>query len=369
MRILVVSNQYAPVVGGIEVLLRQLCPALAARGHDVSVLTSTHTLARDEVSEIDGITVHRVNLVRALTTRDPATLARAKRATVRIVDEVAPDVIHAHDLGANLWAVFESQPATPVITTMHIGLASFPVDQKGSMARLLRRTTWLTGVSQAVVDQAVDLMPELADRFSVIINGLPPTPEPAPPDPKGRRIVAVGRLVDQKGFDVLLHAFPSVLEREPGAELLLVGDGPERAQLEALVEDLGLGDAVRFHGAARHEDVAGLLASASVVAIPSRHEGMPLVALEAAAAGRAVVATPVQGLGDVVVDGETGVLVPPEEPGPLADALVELLSDPSRAAAYGANARARAVERFSLDQTVDAYEDLYRRFVRPELKV
>jgi glycosyltransferase involved in cell wall biosynthesis len=176
-------------------------------------------------------------------------------------------------------------------------------------------------------------------------------------------------MVDQKGFDVLLRALPAVLEREPATELLLVGDGPQRDQLEALASDLGLGDAVRFHGAARHHDVAGLLASASVVAIPSRHEGMPLVALEAAAAGRAVVATPVQGLGDVVVDGVTGTLVPPEDPGRLATALADLLTDPSRAAALGANARSRAVERFSLDQTVDAYEALYRRFVRPELKV
>jgi glycogen(starch) synthase len=369
MRILIVSNQYAPVVGGIEVLLRQLCPALAARGHEVSVLTSTHTLARDPVSEIDGITVHRVNLVRALKLRDPATLARAKRDAIRIVEETAPDVVHGHDLGANLWAVFEAKTTIPVITTMHIGLASFPVDQKGSMARQLRRTTWLTGVSQAVVDEAVELMPELADRVSVIINGLPPSPEPRPPDPQRRRILAVGRVVDQKGFDVLLRALPAVLDREPSTELVLVGDGPARAELEALAVELGLGDAVRFHGAARHEDVAGLLASASVVAIPSRHEGMPLIALEAAAAGRAVVATPVQGLADVVVDGVTGLLVPPEDPARLAAALGELLIDPARAAALGANARTRAVERFSLEQTVDAYEALYRRFVRPELKV
>jgi glycosyltransferase involved in cell wall biosynthesis len=166
-------------------------------------------------------------------------------------------------------------------------------------------------------------------------------------------------MTEQKGFDVLLRALPAVLRVEPSAELMLVGDGPLRAELEALVDELGLRSAVTMPGALRHEDMAELLASASLVAIPSRWEGMPLIALEAAAAGRAVVATPVQGLADVVVDGETGVLVPPERTEPLAAALSGLLTDPSRAAALGAAARRRVVERFSLEQAVDAYDDLF----------
>jgi glycosyltransferase involved in cell wall biosynthesis len=369
MRILVVSNQYAPVVGGIEVLLRQLCPALQARGHEVSVLTSTHRQAPDARSEIDGIPVHRLNLTRALVLRDPAGLARGRKAAARVLQEVAPEIIHAHDVGPNLWAVLDDDPAVPLLTTLHLGLAAIGLEQRGPMARLLRRSTWLTGVSPAVVDEALALVPSLAGRCSVIVNGLPPTPEPAPPDPQRRRIVAVGRMTDQKGFDVLLRALPAVLRLQPSAELLLVGDGPARPELEALVDELGIGAAVTMPGAARHDQIAGLLASASVVAIPSRYEGMPLVALEAAAAGRPVVATPVHGLADVVVDGETGLLVAPEHAEPLAVALAGLLGDPVRAAALGEAARRRVVERFSLERAVEAYDALFQRLLRSGTEV
>ncbi len=361
MRVLVVSNQYAPVVGGIEVLLRQLCPALRDRGHEVSVLTSTHRQAPEPRSEVDGITVHRVGLLRALAQRDPAGLARGRKAAVRILHEVRPEVVHGHDPGPNLWTAFEHLPEVPVLTTLHLGVAAIDLGQRGPTARLLGRSAWLTGVSQAVVDEAVALVPSLADRSSVVVNGLPVSGEPSAPDPAGRRIVAAGRMTAQKGFDVLLRALPAVLAVHPTAELLLVGDGPARPELAALAEQLGIAASVRMPGAARHDEMAALLESASVVAIPSRYEGMPLIALEAAAAGRAVVATPVQGLADVVVDGETGLLVPPEQAEPLAAALVALLGDPARAAGLGASARCRVVERFSLDRAVDAYDELFRR--------
>lgn len=364
MRVLVVSNQYSPVIGGIEVLLRQLVPALVARGHEIEVLTSTHQLAPDARTEVDGITVHRLDVFRSLVQRDPAGIARGRKAAAAVRRAFAPDLVHAHDLGPNLWALDADRHRVPVLTTLHLGLATIEPAQRGPMARMLVRSDWVTGVSAAVVEEAVALEPSIADRCSVIINGLPPSPEPGPPEPGSRRIVAVGRLAVQKGFDVLLRAMPRVLEQQPDAELVLVGDGPVRPELESLVVDLGLGSAVTLTGAVRHDDVAGLLASAAVVAIPSRFEGMPLVALEAAAAGRAVVSTPVHGLADVVVDGATGVIVPPEDPERLAAGLVALLADPPRAAALGAAARRRCVDRFSLDHTADEYDERFHALVR-----
>jgi glycogen(starch) synthase len=365
MRVLVVSNQYAPAIGGIEVLLRQLCPALRDRGHEVSVLTSTHRDAPDARSEIDGIPVHRVGLIQALMKRDPAGVARARRAAARVLDEVAPDVVHGHDLGANLWVVMRAGSGVPVITTMHVGgLGTLEVSQLGPMTQLLCRTSWLTGVSQAVVDDAVRLVPELADRCSVIVNGVPPSPEPEPPDPQGHRIVGAGRLAPEKGFDVLLRALPAVLARHPSTELLLAGDGPCRQELETLLDELDIRAAVTMAGGVRHDRIPGLLASANVVAIPSRYEGMPLIALEAAAAGRPLVATPSPGIAEVVVDGATGTLVPSEDPEAMAVALSDLLGDPARAATFGAAGRRRVVDHFSLVRTVDAYDDLFNRLTR-----
>lgn len=363
MRILVVSNQYAPVVGGIEVLLRQLVPALAARGHELTVLTSKHRDAREDRDEVDGVPIRRLDVLGALVRREPAGLLRARKAAAELLRATGAELVHAHDLGPNLWAVQQAGPQVPVLTTLHLGLGTLPLEQRGPNAQLIERSTWVTGVSTAVVDEALDLVPSIAGRTSVIVNGLPPSPEPAPPDPGRRRIVAVGRFSVQKGFDVLLRAMPAVLAQVPDAELLLVGDGPERAALERIAHDAGVAGRVSMPGTVRHDDVAGVLAGANVVAMPSRYEGMPLVALEAAAAGRAVVSTPVHGLADVVADGETGLLVPPDHPDRLAAALVALLTDPARAAAMGSTARSRVVERFTLERTVDAYDELLHRLV------
>ncbi|HRE01873.1 MAG TPA: glycosyltransferase, partial [Ilumatobacteraceae bacterium] len=162
----------------------------------------------------------------------------------------------------------------------------------------------------------------VVDRLAVVENGIDASATVAGKYPHNRRVVAVGRLVDQKGFDVLIRAFSGVVRDVPDAELVIVGDGHRRGELERLVAAGGVMDRVEMCGALPHADIAGLLASAAVVAMPSRFEGLPLVALEASLAGRPLVATPVQGLGDVVVDGVTGLVVPVEDDAALAAALV-----------------------------------------------
>src|SRR5439155_274446 len=159
-----------------------------------------------------------------------------------------------------------------------------------------------------------------APRLSVIPNGVEPgvfvdgraRPHPRP------YVAAVGRLVPQKGFDVLLEAFARL--DAPEVDLLIAGDGPERRRLEALRERLGLGARVHLLGAVDRATVASLYRGARLVACPSRWEGLPLVCLEAMASGRAVVASRVDGIPDAVGDGETGLLVPPEDPVALAAA-------------------------------------------------
>src|SRR5207245_603208 len=147
-------------------------------------------------------------------------------------------------------------------------------------------------------------------------------------------VAAVGRLVPQKGFDVLLEAFARL--DAPEVDLLIAGDGPERRRLEALRERLGLGARVHLLGAVDRATVASLYQGARLVVCPSRWEGLPLVCLEAMASGRAVVASRVDGIPDAVGDGETGLLVQPEDPVALAGALRALLDDGPRRERLGA---------------------------------
>jgi glycosyltransferase involved in cell wall biosynthesis len=154
---------------------------------------------------------------------------------------------------------------------------------------------------------------------------------------------------------------PALAASVPSARVLLVGDGPERAALEAQAAALGVGERLRVTGAT--DDVAHCLAACDVLAAPSRNEGMGRVLVEAMALGLPVVGTRVGGIGDVILDGECGLLVPPEDPGALAEALVELGLDAGRRAKLAAGARPRA-EAFSTPVAAAAMRAVYDALVR-----
>jgi glycosyltransferase involved in cell wall biosynthesis len=144
---------------------------------------------------------------------------------------------------------------------------------------------------------------------------------------------------------------------EPGASLLLVGEGPSRPELEARTTELGLGDRVRFLGEAN--EVAGLLNAGDVFALSSLSEGVPMALLEAMACGLPAVATRVGGCPEVVAEGQTGLLVPPGQPGPLAAALGRILVRREEAREWGRAGRQRVESRFSLEAMVRAYARIY----------
>ncbi|HJX28424.1 MAG TPA: glycosyltransferase, partial [Thermoanaerobaculia bacterium] len=157
----------------------------------------------------------------------------------------------------------------------------------------------------------------------------------------------VGRLRIRKGVEVLLEALHEIRERgSKPVRLLIAGDGEHRASLERRTAELDLGQGVRFLGRCDAARVRGLLRGARALVVPSIYEGMPLVVLEAMEAGVPVIASAVSGIPEVVEDGRTGWLVPPENPDRLAGALREALNDPEEAARRGAEGRRRIDECF-----------------------
>jgi glycosyltransferase involved in cell wall biosynthesis len=168
----------------------------------------------------------------------------------------------------------------------------------------------------------------------------------------------VGRLADQKGGEFLIEAMPSVVQAHPGTTLRIVGDGPERARLEALVSRLHLGQAVEFLG--YQPASAQLLAQFDALVVPSIYDVHPLVAVEAMACGLPVIASAVGGLAETVVDGKTGFLVPPRRPDELAGAINRLLASDALRHSMGVEARKRALEEFSPEVCVGAYANEYR---------
>ena len=180
---------------------------------------------------------------------------------------------------------------------------------------------------------------------------------------RGKRIVgAVGRLVDQKGFDYLLHAIPSVLKQFPETVLLIVGEGPKRAKLEALASELKITDSVRFTGAC--DDMPSVYSSFDLFVLSSVDEGMPLALIEAMAIGKPVVATRVAAVPRLVLEGVTGRLIEPRDPAAISATICELLGDPATCERLGEAARARMEARFSSELMAERYHRLYRNVLK-----
>ena len=170
-------------------------------------------------------------------------------------------------------------------------------------------------------------------------------------------LVVLGRLEPQKGHRVLIEAMPQVIQEFPTARLVCLSDGSLRAELEELVAERDLIRNVRFVG--RQPDVRDWLALAEFTVLPSFYEGLPLAAIESLAAGRPIVATAVDGTPEVVLDGETGLTVPPGDPEALAKAIRRMLREPEWARASARIGREFVLQNFSIDKLLEATEELY----------
>jgi glycosyltransferase involved in cell wall biosynthesis len=233
----------------------------------------------------------------------------------------------------------------PVVAHLHNATQTADGPESPFWSRLfLGSCRHVIAVSPAVAAYAAQVAPALAERIDVIRNGIDPgefdgvTAEQR----EGAYLLAVGRLSAQKGFDVLLDALGR-MERPP--PLVIAGSGPDATSLAAQADRLGLVSRVTLLGEVPRERVKSLLAGAGVVVMPSRFEGNPLIALEAMQAGAPLVASDIPGLPPELVDGVTGVLVPPDDSAALAAALGRLVHDPAAALALGRGAKeaARAI--------------------------
>lgn len=173
----------------------------------------------------------------------------------------------------------------------------------------------------------------------------------------GPVVGTVGRLVELKGHHDLLEAWPSVRDEFPDAQLVIVGDGPERDALEEHADRIGVSNSVHLLG--RRDDVPNLLAQFDTFVLPSHHEGLSGALLEAMCAGLPIVATSVPGNAELLDDERHGLLVPSRSPERLSDALLRIITDDALAHQLSSNAKARAESAFSVDSMVGAFEALY----------
>ena len=344
-------------ISGSENHLLLLLPDLRARGHDVrlAMLHEGEPGAEELAARLEreGVPVERLRMRLAL---DPLAFARVARSIRRR----RPDVVHTHLVHADFHGLPAGRLArAPLLVSTKHGFNPF----RGSRAFAAadRAVARLADVHVAISRGLARYLAESEgfdeDAFEIVHYGIAPGPPPTAP-PAEPRLAVVGRLIPIKGHDVVLEALARVREEVPEATLEIAGDGPLDAELRATVARLGLTDAVSFLG--RVSPATPVFERAAVVVVPSRGEGFGMVALEAMERARAVVASDVGGLPEIVDDGVTGLVVPPGDPERLAAALLELVRDPTRAAAFGAAGRERALAAFSQDRCTDRVEELYR---------
>lgn len=367
MKVLFWSNLFWPYIGGGEYFGAKLVSALRARGYEIIVVTSHDHLDLPDETQYQGVPIFRLPFLKALRDGDAGQFIRTREKVKKLKRTFKPDLIHLNGVTSSTLFHLRTLDVHPAPVLVRLNQELLPNQFAGSdtlLSETLRSTAWVTCVSSALRRQTTQLVPEIAARSSVIYNGLEVpamSPEPLSFDPP--RLLCLGRLVPAKGFDLALNVLASIIRRHPGIRMVIAGDGPLRPQLEAQTARLGLSAAVEFVGWVAPENVLALINRVTLVLIPSRHEGLPTVALQAALMARPVVATRVGGVMEAVAHQETGLLIENGDVHGLEEVTAFLLNNPQVAAKLGMAGRERTQKLFAWQRCVDAHDALYRKLI------
>lgn len=353
MHLVVYSD--APFVGGAEAsmgrLLSELSPEIAA-----TVMGTNEEVVRWIAEQRPGTAAAPVSSPRRRW--DPAALA----AHVRVLRRLRPDVLQVNLITP--WSCRYALLAGMLLRQRGmVAVEQLPYPSGNALHRRFKSLSSRQLAAHVAVGAGsardVERFARLpAGSVRTIHHGVPDLPLRSVPRPSPGFVVgSVGRLDRQKGLDVLVDALPSI----PEAFALLVGDGPEREELLRRAAAAGVAERVRVTG--WRENARDFLTALDVFVLPSRFEGFPQAVVEAMLAERPVVASDVGSVSEAVIHGETGFLVPPDDPPALVEAVRRLRDDPELRRELGRRGRARALDEFSLTRMARAYEALYAELV------
>jgi len=347
--------------------------AALARDHQLSgnsvrigVFDNTHTAQNNVADEFEsrGLQVIRI---RCRSRLDFATVRRIRD----IIAIQGINLVHSHGYKSDVYALLAGRRlGIPLLGTSHhwthqtraVRLYEF-LD-----GLTLRRFDAVVAVSQVIAGQLREAGVPI-DKITVIDNGIDLTPfNSAAPvlksdlNAKGQLLIGtVGRLVEQKGMNYFLTAAKQLLKEFPNLTFVIVGDGPDLGKLQQMAKELRIENKVRFTGV--RYDMANVYASLDVFALASIEEGMPMTLLEAMASRLPVAATAVGAVPQIVIPGETGMLVKARDAAEMAQAIAALLRDPALRERLGANGQRKVHERFSSQVMSQNYYQLYTRLI------
>lgn len=379
MNIALFASAFHPHVGGVEEIVRQLAHELKARGHGVIILTNRWPRVLPKFEIFEGLSVYRLPFrtsEKSLKAKISYWLTHKRicAETLRILDHHAIDLLHVQCVSSNaLYALIarKLKPRPLVVTlqgelTMDVTrLFEHSEGARATLRRALREGDIVTGCSKKTIQDAEQFLGEPLPNARTIFNGanINDFADAAPWSHGKPYIFALGRLVAQKGFDLLINAYADAAL--PSIDLLIAGDGPERSNLEELIRVRGLEGRVHLLGPADRRKVASLFLGCLFFTLPSRaDEGLPVVCAEAMAAGKAILAAHAGGTPEAIQDGENGIIFEKEDRSALRAGLSRLAADPALRARFGNESAARAIQ-FSwpsiTEQYIAAYHDAARK--------
>ena len=283
------------------------------------------------------------------------------------------DVINAHP---SFPSGFTALPAKllgiPIICTSHMGDTNINFARRNKFISFLIKLTsklsdLTTVVSKSVIQEAIDAGSD-SSKIRVVYNGID-LGIPKNADTSIYRkykiedddfiILFLGRLHPQKCPEDLINAFPKIVEKVPNAKLIFAGKGEEESKLKKMAKDLNLSNNVIFAGFVSEDEKWDLLNNCHVFVLPSAIEGHPITVIEAMTCSKPVIATNVEAFREIIIEGETGLLVPLHAPDKLADAIIKLAVDDDKRKEMGMNARRDVEERFDINKIADDYLEIY----------
>jgi len=373
------------IVGGAQENTILTCRGLVERGHEVTLVAGPETGAEGSLwreAETSGCTLVMLDALRRAVR--PGSDVRAAIALRRTFRELRPDVVHTHSSKAGIlgrWAAHAAGVAV-IVHTIH-GMSfnrTQPAIVRATYRALERRaarwTTRFVTVADAMIDQAVTAGLAPRERFVTIRSGM--ETDRFRPDPAARREVrgqwgvaeddvvvgTIARLFRNKGYEELLPALPGTVAQVPKARFVWVGNGAQRGRYEKRLAELGLRDRVVLTGLVRPEEIPRLMNGFDVLVHGSRWEGLPRAVVQAQLCGVPAIAFDLDGAPEVIVSGETGLLVRADDAMGLADAIVRLASDAGLRKRCGEAGRARCLPDYDWRTMVERLDRLYAELVR-----
>jgi glycosyltransferase involved in cell wall biosynthesis len=353
---------------GAEAVILNMSRTLNESSHS-SVLgvfsnSANPNLQLHEVANAQGIDSHLISCTGQIDRTVPTSIRELAART-------NADIVHAHGYKADIYSYFAlRQSDVPLVSTCHTWYDNdFTVSLYGMADRfVLRSYAAVVAVSEEVRQRLLKAGVR-KERVHIVRNGIdlrpfdnaPPTLRSVSSQDQPPIVGLVGRLATEKGVDIFLRAAARVLVEFPSAKFVVVGEGPDREQLELLIDELQLRENVSLLG--RRDDMPSVYASLDIMVSSSRREGLPIAILEGMASSLPIVATAVGAVPTVVLDGRTGVLVPPEDVGALASEIIKLLHNKTLRQHLGAAAKKLVEEEFSAQRMTADYLRVYEQAI------